>query len=272
MLKSKSGCICAVALILLSPSWQSHADAQSKTKTDEGPAIEPRAKELLRQMSQSMQSLTAFRFQAAHETDVVLKNGQKIQVGAESRIVVERPNHVRSERRGELADVTLYYDGASITIHGHKTNFYATAKAPPDIDAAVDFMRAQLGMEVPGGDLLYSDLYGALTDNATSGDYIGKADVRGRACHHLAFRGKETDWQLWIEDSPRALPCKYVITSKDIAQAPQFAVELHDWQIEKQVPDDLFTFKPPKGAERIEFLGLADDSANGQTKQRSQRR
>lgn len=270
MLKSKSGLICGVALMLLSPGWQGRADAQSKKKTDAGSAIDPRAKELLRQMSQSMRSLSAFRFQAAHETDLVLDNGQKIQVDAESRVVVERPNHVRSDRRGELADVTLYYDGDSITIHGHRTNFYATAKAPPDIDAAVDFMRAKLGMEVPGGDLLYSDLYEGLTENATSGDYIGKADVRGRSCHHLAFRGQETDWQLWVEDSPRALPCKYVITSKDIAQAPQFSVELHDWQIEKQVPDDLFTFKPPKGAERIEFVGLADASGNGQ--QGSQRR
>lgn len=252
-----------LALALLSPVWSAHADAQpkdSKRTADNRPAIDPEARRLLRQMSDSMKALSAFRFSAAHETDVVLDDGQKLQVGAESRISVQRPNHVRSDRRGELADVTLYYDGESITVHGHRANFYATAKAPPKLDAAIDFLRERLGMDVPAGDLLYSDLYDSFVNNAVSGRYIGKTNVRGRLCHHLAFRGKDTDWQLWVEDSSRALPCKYVVTSTDVAQAPQFTVELYGWEVPQQIKDDEFAFRPPKDAERIDFLGLNNDS------------
>lgn len=75
------------------------------------PDVEPRATQLLKQMSDEMSSLSSFGFTAAHETDVVLESGQKLQIGAETSIIARRPDHVRSRRKGEVADVSFYCDG-----------------------------------------------------------------------------------------------------------------------------------------------------------------
>jgi hypothetical protein len=241
-----------VAMFIVPGATRAQPAGEDARRADIG----PKARQVLKQMSGTMQEMEAFRFKAAHETDVVMNSGQKVQLGAESEVVVERPDHVRSERKGELADVTLYYDGDQVTLFGERSGFYATADAPPTIDETVDFLRDRLGMEVPAGDLLYSDFYQVMLEDAVSGEYVGRAMVRGVSTHHLAFRGQNVDWQIWVEDSPRALPRKYVITSKDMDQAPQFTVELYDWETMKDVPDDAFTFVPPAGAERISFLGL----------------
>ena len=49
-------------------------------------------------------------------------------------------------------------------------------------------------------------------------------------CDHLAFRAKETDWQIWIAQGQNPYPCRYVITSKGVDQAPQFTLEIRDWK------------------------------------------
>ena len=96
-----------------------------------------------------------------------------------------------------------------------------------------------------------------------SGFYAGLSAVLGVECHHLAFRGEETDWQIWIENSERPLPKKCVITTKWVAGAPQFTALLTNWDVSPQLKDSLFTFVPPGKAQKIEFLPV-DESETTQ--------
>jgi len=57
-----------------------------------------------------------------------------------------------------------------------------------------------------------------------------RAVVDGVECEHLAFRGVDTDWQIWIETGARPVPRKYVITSKTLAGAPQYTLRIKDWK------------------------------------------
>jgi hypothetical protein len=91
-------------------------------------------------------------------------------------------------------------------------------------------------------------------EDVVSGTYVGPATVRGVSCHHLAFRGNETDWQLWIEDGPRPVPCKFVITSKKVQGLPEFTVEFSQWNFSPRLGDEVFHFTPPGDAKRINFL------------------
>lgn len=224
--------------------------------------IDPKADEVLRKMSGTLKGLSHFAFDADHTTEVVLPSRQKLELAAASRVVVRRPNQLRSDRRGELADLALYYDGRSLTIMGKRANLYATAAAPPTLDQAIDFARDELGLEAPAADLLHSDPYRALTEDVVSGMYVGRAEIDGTPCHHLAFRGREVDWQIWIEDGPRALPRRYLITTKDQPGAPEFGVTLRNWSVDAPVPPETFTFNRPAGAERVDFLRLPS-SSNG---------
>jgi hypothetical protein len=75
--------------------------------------------------------------------------------------------------------------------------------------------------------------------------------------HHLAATRKNgISYQLWIQDGPQPLPLRYVVTGQDMRGAPQFTIELRNWQPNAQVSDDSFAFTPPKGARKVEFASL----------------
>ena len=87
-----------------------------------------------------------------------------------------------------------------------------------------------------------------------SGVYMGTAMVAGQRCHHLAYRAIEVDWQLWVRDGAQPAQCRYVITSKTVAGAPQFSVQILKWDTSPDVSTARFRFVAPKGAKSIEFL------------------
>jgi hypothetical protein len=78
----------------------------------------------------------------------------------------------------------------------------------------------------------------------------------------LAEIAADIDWQLWVSAEGEPLPIKYVITSKWITGAPQFSVQLHDWNSTVSVNEADVTFVPPDGAREFEAsavdeLGIA---------------
>lgn len=221
-------------------------------------AIEPKADALLRKMSTDLAGMRAFRFNADQVMEVVTRQGQKIQSVAESTVWVQRPNKLRADRMGPLGGATVYYDGSRLTVYGKRDNLYATTRAPDDLDGTIDFAREQLGLAAPGADLLYSNPYAVLTEDAVSGKYLGIEPVGNRMCHHLAFRGTQTDWQLWVEDGPRALPCRFVIVSKRVTGQPQYTVATSGWTAAPGFSPETFAFSPPPDAGKISFVALRD--------------
>ncbi len=237
-----------------------------KAGTEKVPAakgeIDPKADELLRKMSTELAAMKRFQFDASHVMEAVTKEGEKIQTVAQSSVQVQRPNKLRSDRMGPLAGVTFYYDGQNISVYGKRDNLYATAPAPDKLDAAIDFARDKLSLDAPAADLLYDDPYTALMEDAVSGKYLGLEPVGGRSCHHLAYRGNETDWQIWIEDGEHALPCRFVITSKKVKGAPEYSVAIRNWKTEPSFTQDTFAFTPPPDAGKIDFLAVANIKAS----------
>jgi hypothetical protein len=215
-----------------------------------------RAIDLLRRMSDYLASLPEFSVRARHLTDVMLATGQKVQFESLSDVYVRRPDRLRSNRVGEVADIELYYDGASVTLFGRRTRYYATTSAPATLDAMLDDVRARLDMEPPGADLLYSDVFAGLMADVTEAVYVGPSVVGRMPTHHLAFRARDVDWQIWIDDGARPLPRKYLITTKWSTGAPQSGVEFSDWKLTPGLDDTTFRFVPPSDGRRIDFLGV----------------
>ena len=85
-------------------------------------------------------------------------------------------------------------------------------------------------------------------------------------CTHLAFRGSEVDWQIWIEDGDKPLPRKFILTSKKVAGEPEFTVLIRSWDMAPELTNSEFSFTPPKGAKKIEFLQLTAEAAKPQPK------
>jgi hypothetical protein len=218
--------------------------------------IEVKADKVLRQMSEYLNTLKHFSIHVESSADMLLAYGQKVQLGRSVDVNVRRPNRLRADIKGDFIDQQLFYDGKQITLYGKKVNYYATMEASATIESALDYAEQSFGLVAPAADLIYRNSYDILTEDLQSGGYAGLSTILGVECHHLAFRGKETDWQIWVENSETPFPRKFVITSKWQAGAPQFTALLTNWDVSVQLKDSLFTFTKQDKAEKIEFLPL----------------
>lgn len=228
---------------------------QAKAPADPAEKMDPQAQRILRQMSDFLAAQREFSVRTEGTLDEVLESGQKVQRQREGDVSVQRPNRLRVDRSGDLARLHLFYDGQRLTLQGERANAYATTPAPSTLDATLDMASQQLGLDAPAADLLLSDPYTALTEDVRSGSYLGRVVVDGTPVHHLAFRNRGgVDWELWVEDGPRPLPRKYVITSRDLPGAPQYSVNLSDWNLSPQLTPQQFQFTPLSDAMRVSFI------------------
>jgi hypothetical protein len=219
--------------------------------------IDPQAEKLLRAATDYLAGQKQFRVLARSTIEVVLTSGQKLQYDSAATLLVQRPNKLRAERRGDLVDQLFYYNGKSLTLYNPGEKYYATVAAPGTLEEMLDYARESLDIVAPAGDLVYTNAFQILMDNVTSGFVVGKAVVEGVRCDHLAFRTEHTDWQIWVQEGNQPLPRKFVITTKDVAGEPQFAVVMTKWDLAPKIAGRMFDFTPPKGAMKVDFLPLA---------------
>ena len=222
--------------------------------------IEPQAEKLLKRMSDYLASRQQFTLKAESMLEVVLTNGQKLQYDSPATLMVSRPNKLRAHRKGDLANQEFFYDGKTLTLFNPRENLYATTAAPATLDEALDFAREKLDIIAPAAELLYKNAAEKMLKESTSGFVVGQSIVGSVKCTHLAFRGAEVDWQIWIEDGSKPLARKFMITTKNVSGAPQFTVLIRNWDVAAKLTDQEFSFTAPKGAKKIDFLQLTSET------------
>ena len=187
------------------------------------------------------------------DIEVVTPELEKVQFTSSGKLQLARPDKLRVSRTGGYADVQLVYDGKTVSIYGNNAKAYAQADLAGTIDQLVDLIQVKSGAAMPGTDLLLSNAYDELMSNVILAQHIGQGVIDGVECEHLAFRGVDTDWQIWIESGARPVPRKYVITSKTLAGAPQYTLRIKDWKTDPVADADAFVFKPPADAIKVDL-------------------
>jgi hypothetical protein len=216
--------------------------------------IADEAQQLLKASTDFLASQQQFSADTRNTLEIVLTSGQKIEFNHTARQSVQRPNKLRAERTGDLVEQLFIYDGKSLTLHNLQANAYAQVAAPDTLEGMLDFARAQLDIVAPAGDLVYENAYDILMDGVSDGFVVGKAVIEGVRCDHLAFRAPHVDWQIWIQEGEQPLPRKLVITTRDLVNAPQFAVTVTQWNLQPTFDAQTFAFTPPAEATKVDFL------------------
>jgi len=216
--------------------------------------LNPDADEILQSMSNFFAGTQAFSVSADISSEVITLEGQKLQMNSHANLLIDRPSRFHVTRQGRFADAELFYDGAKLTLFGKTLNAYVQKDVTGTIDDAIHAIEQGTGLSLPGADLLLSDPYKALASGVTSSGYYGKAYVGGVECHHLAFRTPKVDWQIWVKAGDEPLPMKYVITTKWMTGAPQYSVQLSNWNTKPVIAASRFKFVAPQGAEKLEAL------------------
>ncbi len=216
--------------------------------------IAPEAQRLLKASTDFLASQKQFSAETRNTLEVVLKSGQKIEFNHSARMSAQRPNKLRAERTGDLVNQVFVYDGKSLTLHNPQDKAYAQVAAPDTLESMLEFARTKYDIVAPAGDLLNRNAYDILMDGVTDGFVVGKAVIEGVRCDHLAFRAPHVDLQVWIQEGAQPLPRKLVITTRDLQNAPQFAVTVTKWNLKPNFGPQTFTFTPPAGAQKVDFL------------------
>jgi len=217
------------------------------------PQADPDALDALTRMASYLHGLQSFSVKARTATDLVLESGQKIQVDSTVELAVRKPNrlYVESYSASHLRELT--YDGKTLTLYAEPSKYYASMPTGQTITELIDQAAKQLGIELPLADLFF---WGdAQQAKLLSAMRVGPMELNGKLCQLYAFRQEGADWQACITEGKRALPLKLVVTTVGDPVQPQ-NVSYLQWQTSPRFSADLFSFKPPQGAQRIEFATL----------------
>lgn len=57
-----------------------------------------------------------------------------------------------------------------------------------------------------------------------------------------------------IADGYEIVPCKLLITYKNLPESPQYTAYFGEWNFSPRLPDRLFNFVPPAETSQIEFV------------------
>ena len=216
------------------------------------------ARAILKAMSDYVSSRSSISATFNTDIEVITSDLQKIQFDSSGRLQLSRPDKVHANRTGGYTDTEMFFDGKTFVVENKKDKVFAQTESPGSVDQLIDKLRSQLGVDLPGADLLVSNPYDVLNADVIDAKHVGRGVINGVECEHLAFRNDDTDWQIWVEVGARPIPRKFVITSKAVTGAPQYTLLITDWKSDAMIPPDAFVFTAPDGVKKVEFKGLVD--------------
>ena len=242
-------------------------------KTPEGRALNRRveldrftdsaeAKRLLKAMSDYLAAQTGLSVDYDATLEITTQDDQKLALQSSGTVTLKRPDKIHATRSGGFVDTETVFDGKTLTLLGKNAKKYSQLEVPGTIDHLIDELRDKYNRPLPAADLLGSDAYSALIEDVYDSKDLGSGVIHGAECDFLAFRKDEVDWQIWIAQGDRPLPCKFVVTSRLVGQQPQYSVEFRNWKSGNEVAADDFAFKNSMNAEKIEVKDLQDKIAD----------
>jgi hypothetical protein len=215
-------------------------------------ASDQKARAQLKKMSQFLAGVKEFSIIADEAFDTVDDEGFKLQSNRRRHVWVSRPDRLRSNNAGDTTDMLFIFRKGGFLLLDKEDNSYIAEKAPDTIDAMLDELATKYDQFPPLSDFVRTDPDKGLLADVREARYVGLTKIGDTKCHHLAFREKLLDYQLWVEDCDKPLPRKVVITYKRQAGEPQYEAVLHHWELGANDPK-LFDVTPPEGAKKVEI-------------------
>ena len=213
--------------------------------------LDPQAGALLKKMSDYMGGLKSFSADGYVFDEQIMGDGFKLSVLRSGSFKVQRPNQLYITRKGMVQDREIFFDGKRLVAYSKRLGMYIELPVTGDVDAALDTATETFGAELPARDLLSTDAYTPLMEPVEESAYLGTVEIGDVTCRQLAFRTDEVDWQLWVEEGDRPLPCRYTITSKWTYGAPQYTVTFTNWQVNPKLAAGDFHFTAPEGTKAV---------------------
>jgi hypothetical protein len=244
MVKVLAGALMASA-VLLSPVVAQEKTAAAQIKDE-------RALKLLKAMSDKLAKANSLSFGVRGLVPIGAPTGQFINLLASSRVVMQRPDKLFVQARGDMFPSDIYFDGKTVTVVTADKKFYAQQPAAgPGLDTFAKSPQPGADAVAPFFDMLTADPYASLTKDYLSALLVGQSTVGGVKANHLAFTATAIDWEIWIGAADN-LPRLMVISYRFPERERTFTVEFSDWKLNAPVPAKTFSATIPAGAKKLE--------------------
>ena len=208
-----------------------------------------------------------FAFESRNTFEVLQVNDQMLEFGSTQIVTVRRPDRGRIEtldRNGESRVMT--FDGKTIAIDLPAADAYIAVEKPGSLNDAVEYLVDDLGTPAPLHEFMTDNYFDDAQKDVLSAFWVDTEKTGEEICDHFAFRGANLDIELWIRIGDKPLPCRMVIRHVAHPGEPEFTSEFVSWDLDPKVPDKMFSFKPPKGAELLTLQAAKQKVAEGRGK------
>ena len=229
-------------------------EALAEQSLDEAP-MDIEALNALNLMANTLAQARGFSVTIRAGFDVVQDTGQKITFAERRQVTLSRPDRLRIEAEESDGKRTLMiYDGKAITVFNPEDNVYGQVEKSGSVDDVVRYVIQDLDVRIPLALLLVSTLPAELNQRLQSIDYVERDVLTEGPTDHLAGRGADVDFEIWLDTDNTHLPQRLAITYRNEEGAPQYRAEFSDWKLNPDVSPVDLAFNPPDGAQRIPFL------------------
>jgi hypothetical protein len=216
-------------------------------------SIDPQVEPVLRAWFETRRGRTIYGYRINDIMEQVQDDGQRLHFSHSRTITVRRPNQIRAEITGDLANKTLWYDGQTFTLLDRSTNLYAQVEGGGSISDMKVKLEEEYGLAFPISDLIEKDSAADLLGGVLTAQHLGIHMVSQHECHHLAFTQEDVDWEIWIDAGEEPIPRRIIIVYKNAPGQPQQIATLDAGTDLSRVTAGTFDFTPPPGSRQVEL-------------------
>ena len=227
--------------------------ATSTVAADAGPALEPKAIEILKAASNRLAAAHSMTFTADVSYESPSRQGPPLVYATQSDVTMVRPNKLRVISPGDGPASEFYYDGKIMMAFAPAENLVAVADAPPTIDATLQAAFDRAGIYFPFTDVIVTDPYKDLSDGLSLAYYVGQSHVIGGITTDIvAYVTNRVFIQAWIgadDKLPRILRAIYL----DDKLQQRHILVLSNWKLNPDVAPDAFGSPAAATAKHMNF-------------------
>ena len=217
------------------------------------PALEPKAIEILKAMSDRLAKAKTLQFTAVTTYENPSRLGPALAYHTLSNVILQRPNKLQVLSPGDGPASEFYYNGKTLVAFAPQENLVAIAEAPGTLDEALKFAYETAAIYFPFTDFLVANPYGDIAGDLKTAFYMGQSQViDGISTDVIAIATDKVFAQVWIgskDQLPRMIRAVY----RDDPSRLRHQVTFTNWQVDQPIPANTFTSERIKTAKPIPF-------------------
>ena len=217
-----------------------------------GGTLDPQVQAVLDQAATALKGAQSYRFRVQRDVPANIADVAGIDRKADIRVSAVRPDKVYAENGSRR----FHYDGGQIVLLDRDEKTFASAKAPANTDAMIEFLHQEWDIRPPMAGLLKRHPFsGAHLKQVTSAKLVGTESIGGVACDRITLVGDGVEWDLWFAQSDH-LVRRFDVTITELEGSPRGTTLVSEWDLDADTPESRFKAPSLDGYREVDIAEM----------------